>query len=57
MTELIRSERKGAIAILTLNRPDTLNALDQALLLAFEAAVGEVAQDPSVRVWNVTSSQ
>ena len=54
MTELIRSERKGAIAILTLNRPDTLNALDQALLLAFEAAVGEVAQDPSVRVLVVT---
>lgn len=54
MTELIRSERKGAIAILTLNRPDTLNALDEALLLAFEAAVGEVASDASVRAVIVT---
>ena len=26
MSELIRSERKGAVAILTLNRPETLTA-------------------------------
>ncbi|MBW2390192.1 MAG: enoyl-CoA hydratase/isomerase family protein [Deltaproteobacteria bacterium] len=54
MTDLIRSERKGAVALLTLNRPDTLNALDQAILLAFEAAVGEVAADASVRALIVT---
>ncbi|MCP4035632.1 MAG: enoyl-CoA hydratase, partial [bacterium] len=49
MTDLVRSERKDAVAVLTLDRPDTLNALDEALLLAFEAAVGEVANDASVR--------
>ena len=54
MTELIRSERKGAIAILTLNRPETLNALDEALLLAFEAAVGDVAAQAGVRALIVT---
>lgn len=54
MSDLIRSERKGAVALLTLNRPDTLNALDQAILLAFEAAVGEVAADASVRALIVT---
>jgi enoyl-CoA hydratase/carnithine racemase len=54
MTDLIRSERKGAVALLTLNRPDTLNALDRAILLAFEAAVGEVAADASVRALIVT---
>lgn len=54
MTELIKSERKGAVAILTLNRPDTLNALDREILLALEASVGEVAQDPGVRALIVT---
>jgi enoyl-CoA hydratase len=54
MTDLIRSERKGAVALLTLNRPDTLNALDQAILLAFEAAVDEIAGDPSFRALIVT---
>ncbi len=54
MTDLVRSERKDAVAVLTLDRPDTLNALDEALLLAFEAAVGEVANDASVRALVVT---
>ncbi|MDP6981411.1 MAG: enoyl-CoA hydratase-related protein [Myxococcota bacterium] len=54
MAELIRSERKDAIAILTLNRPDTLNALDEALLLALEAAVLEAGADASVRTVIVT---
>lgn len=54
MSELIRSERKGAVAILTLNRPETLNALDEALLLALEAAIAEVAEDASVRCVVVT---
>jgi len=54
MSDLIRSERKGAVAILTLNRPETLNALDEALLLALEAAVSEVANDASVRAVIVT---
>ncbi|MGY8805932.1 MAG: enoyl-CoA hydratase/isomerase family protein, partial [bacterium] len=54
MTDLIRSERKGAITILTLDRPKTLNALDESLLLALEAAVHEVAKDKSVRAVIVT---
>jgi enoyl-CoA hydratase len=54
MTDLIRSQRKGAVALLTLNRPESLNALDQTILSAFEAAVGEVAQDASVRALIVT---
>lgn len=54
MTDPIRSERKDAVAILTLDRPDTLNALDEALLLAFEAVVAEVANDAAVRALVVT---
>lgn len=54
MTELIRSERRDAVALLTLNRPDTLNALDREILLALEAVVGEVARDSSVRALVLT---
>lgn len=54
MTELIRSERKGAVALLTLNRPDTLNALDREILLALESAIAEVARDQEVRALIVT---
>lgn len=54
MTDLIRSERRGAVALLTLNRPESLNALDRTILSAFDAAVGEVAQDASVRALIVT---
>jgi len=54
MTELIRSERRGHAALLTLNRPDTLNALDRSILLALEAAVGEVAKDDTARALILT---
>jgi enoyl-CoA hydratase len=54
MTELIRTERIGQVARLTLNRPDTLNALDQTILLALEAAVGNVANDADVRALVLT---
>ena len=54
MSDLIRSERQDAVTILTLNRPETLNALDETLLLAFEAAVDQVASDVSLRALIVT---
>ena len=54
MTEPVRSERKGAVALLTLSRPDVLNALDRALLEAIESAVAEVAADSGVRALVVT---
>jgi len=42
-------ERRGATAVLTMNRPDQRNALDPALRDAFAAAVAEVRDDPDVR--------
>jgi enoyl-CoA hydratase len=45
----IRSERRGAVALLTLNRPKTLNALDSATLEALEARCREVAADAGAR--------
>lgn len=41
--------RAGGVATLTLNRPEKRNAIDRALLLALEAALSEVRDDPEVR--------
>jgi enoyl-CoA hydratase/carnithine racemase len=46
---LIRSD-KDAVATLTLNRPQTLNALSDAMLAALSDALASLAADPSVRV-------
>jgi enoyl-CoA hydratase/carnithine racemase len=49
MTLVIREDR-GAIARLTLNRPDKLNALSEAMLGVLKSALDTVADDPSIRV-------
>ncbi len=51
---VVRLERRGPVALLTLNRPDALNALDTALLLALEARLLEVEADAGVRAVVVT---
>lgn len=43
-------EQRGAVALLTINRPKTLNALDLETLAALEAATDKAAADNSVRV-------
>lgn len=43
-------ERRGAVALLTINRPRTLNALDLETLDALEAAVDRAMADNAVRV-------
>jgi enoyl-CoA hydratase len=50
----VRSERTGAVEVLTLNRPKALNALDSATLQALREAVRRVASDPTVRALVVT---
>lgn len=40
----------GAIATLTINRPETLNALDLATMQAMHVALDRVERDPAVRV-------
>ena len=40
----------GRVAWLTLNRPETRNALSAALMTALETALAEVERDPAVRV-------
>jgi len=41
--------REGAVATITLNRPEALNALDRELTLALRDAVFAAEQDPGVR--------
>lgn len=52
----ILKTRKNAVGILTINRPETLNALDIPTLLALEASLTELEQDAAVRVIVVTGA-
>ncbi len=47
---LVLREDRGAVAWLTLNRPDKANALSGAMLAALHAQVQAAADDPAVRV-------
>ena len=50
MNDTVLLTRHGAIATLTLNRPDALNVLDFAMIDALVAHTGALAADDSVRV-------
>lgn len=52
----ILSSREGAIGILTINRPETLNALNVPTLIELEAAFGAFEADPEVRVIVLTGA-
>ncbi len=46
---LVLSERRGAVALLTLNRPDKLNAINAPVIEALDAALDAALADDSVR--------
>jgi enoyl-CoA hydratase len=46
---LVLSERRGAVALLTLNRPDKLNAINEPMIRALDAALDAAEGDESVR--------
>src|SRR5262245_1379107 len=52
--ELVRSEQRGAVAVLTLARPKALNSLDRATLEALLARCGELASQRELRAVVVT---
>jgi enoyl-CoA hydratase len=56
LAELVQSERRGEVALLTLSRPEQLNALSSRMLGALAARVAEVAADPALRAVIVTGS-
>ena len=55
-TDPVLLDRAEAIATLTINRPDTLNALDMPMLGAIHRALDTVEADPALRVLIVTGA-
>ncbi|MDA0704250.1 MAG: enoyl-CoA hydratase-related protein [Proteobacteria bacterium] len=47
---VIKVEKKGPIAVLTINRPKTLNALDIPAILELESAFAALEEDDDIRV-------
>jgi 2-(1,2-epoxy-1,2-dihydrophenyl)acetyl-CoA isomerase len=56
MTAPLRLERSGPLAVITLDRPDVLNAFDEALTSALAMAVEECAADAAVRAVVITGA-
>ena len=56
MTDNVRLEREGALATVTLNRPDRRNALSDAMLTDPGRVVTELRDDGTVRVVIVTGA-
>lgn len=54
--ETITLERRGAVAVLTINRPDKLNALNNKVHTEGVAALDELRMDDSVRVLVITGA-
>jgi 2-(1,2-epoxy-1,2-dihydrophenyl)acetyl-CoA isomerase len=52
--ETVNIERHGAVAVVSLNRPDVLNAFNSALIRDLLSAVEEVNQDDDIRVGILT---
>jgi enoyl-CoA hydratase len=53
---LIHSGREGAVAVVTVDRPDALNALDLATLTALRDQLRELAKDDEVRAVILTGA-
>jgi enoyl-CoA hydratase/carnithine racemase len=54
MTSVILSERRGPVGVITFNRPDVLNAINQEVMERFADAIEAFAADPGVRCVIVT---
>ena len=56
MAASLRLEREGALAVITLDRPDVLNAFDEALTSALASAALETSGDATVRAVVITGA-
>jgi 2-(1,2-epoxy-1,2-dihydrophenyl)acetyl-CoA isomerase len=52
----LRVDREGAVTVLTLNRPDVLNAFDERLTEALNASLSDCAADAAIRAVVITGS-
>src|SRR5687768_14952702 len=55
-TEPLQIERRGRVAILAMNRPQSRNALDRELIAALTRGLAETTADPEVRAVVLTGS-
>ena len=55
-TPLLLQERRDGVALWTLNRPDKLNSLDQAMVDVLHGAIAEAAADASLRCVIITGA-
>ena len=56
MPELILCETRGAVAVLTLNRPEKLNALNYALVDRIKEVLDTIEPDPAIRAVILTGA-
>src|SRR5260221_548248 len=56
MFETIGVERDAAVAVVTLNRPHVLNALNRTMLDELDRAMSELASDAAIRAVIVTGA-
>lgn len=56
MSDILLRERDGGTVVLTMNRPEKLNALNEALVRALHDAIAELDADMSVRVVVLTGA-
>jgi enoyl-CoA hydratase len=54
--ETLLYETRGPLALITLNRPDKLNAISLAMVDELHAAIAAAAADPAVRVLAITGA-
>jgi len=53
---LVLSERRGSVVLLTLNRPDKLNAINEPMIAGLDAALDAAEADETVRAIVVTGA-
>ncbi len=56
MSDHLTVDRDGAVAVLTINRPEKRNAMSAAMWAALPGLLAELADDPGVRVLVVTGA-
>lgn len=56
MDDVLKIDRRGSVAVITLNRPDRLNALAREHMVGFGLLCRELAEDASVRVVVITGA-
>ncbi len=56
MSELVHLEKKGAVALVTLDRPDALNAINRAMLEALDETIEAVSRETGIRALVVTGA-